>query len=56
MEYKNIPWVVGVLLSAGRTVTELESVGVQDGYALLEVVTIDRYNKYLIEDFFNKKA
>ena len=46
-EYKNIPPIIGVLVSRKlATLTELQTVyGVQDAYDLLEIVMIDDYNR-----------
>lgn len=48
-EYKNVPAITGTLVSSRlATLHELDTVyGVEDAYNLLEVVTIDGYNKVL---------
>jgi hypothetical protein len=47
----NVPRTIGAVISSGKaTMAELETVlGIEDVYDLLEIITIDAYNKRVAE-------
>jgi hypothetical protein len=50
----NVPKTIGTVISAGRaSLVELDTVlGVEDMYDLLEIISVDMYNQYIV----NKQA
>ena len=48
-EYQNVPRTIGTLVSARlATLHELDTIyGIEDVYQMLEIVSVDSYNKYL---------